>query len=102
MKNESKNVLIVIDVESFEREYLPHRQYLLNMLKNFTLKLKFKSQTYFLAVKYLDLVMEKVTLNQIIGTDLEIIAISCLLLAGNYKIKLPQLNLTKTILTYQN
>jgi hypothetical protein len=62
-------------------KYLHLRSKLLNLLRQVSSKMCFKSQTYFLSIYYLDIIHLKY---QKINLDLKLLSLSCLLLSAKY------------------
>jgi hypothetical protein len=63
--------------------YIKERNYLINLLRNMNSKLKFRSQTFFLAIYYMDLIFNDRIKNLKYG-GLEIYAVASLLIAAKF------------------
>ena len=80
-----------VDLTSFDRTdenmriYKEKRKYLIELMKKLKEKLKFRSQTLFLAIYYMDIIYSKPTtdLNQLINSP-ELIAISTIQIAAKF------------------
>jgi hypothetical protein len=64
---------------NFQEDYIRDRNTLISLIKSLNYKLRFKFQTYFLAIHYMDLIF---TNTKITDTNKELVAISCLMLSG--------------------
>ena len=79
------------NINNYKNEYLKDRKNIINSLRNLHLKLKFQTQIFYLAIYYMDVLMHSihscVNSNLITETnklDLELFAVSCLVMAGKY------------------
>ena len=71
------------NVTSYNSKYLHLRSKLLNLLRQVSSKMCFKSQTYFLSIYYLDIVFT-INKNKKIDCNYNIMALACLLLSAKY------------------
>ena len=73
-------------LSSIDKNFLILRRSLISMISKISYKMGFKSQTYFLAVYYLDLIFSK---ENNFKSDYGIIALACLVTASKYTENLP-------------
>ena len=66
---------------SINRDYINSRKSLFNLLHKITIKMGFKSQTFFLCAHFLDIIFTK---KKRINLNLNILGLSCLCLAAKY------------------
>jgi hypothetical protein len=70
-----------LSFDNFQADYIRDRNFLIGLIKSINYKLRFKFQTFFLAVYYMDLIYNT---HKITEFEKELIAITCLMLAGKY------------------
>ena len=73
-------------LSSIDKNYLILRRSLISMISKISNKMGFKSQTYFLAVYYLDFIFSK---ENNFKSDYGLIALACLVIASKYTENLP-------------
>ena len=66
---------------NIDKAYTLQRKYLISLIQKISRKMGFKSQTYFLAVNYLDIIFSK---NNDILYNYSLLAIGCLIIASKY------------------
>jgi hypothetical protein len=78
--------IIKCNKPSGHENYSKIRLELVNLIKNVNNKLKFRTQTFFLAVNYMDIIFSSNNLpqhNYILESKPHLLSICCLLIAGN-------------------
>ena len=81
MKSNIFDNFIHFSLFSINKDYLISRKSLFNILQKITVKMGFKSQTFFLSAHFLDIIFTK---KKRINMNLNILGLSCLCLAAKY------------------
>ena len=68
--------------QEYNNEYLSNRSYLINIINTLNRKLRFKIQTFYIAVNYMDIILNK---EEKFDKNSDSIAICCLIVAGIFK-----------------
>ena len=81
MKNNIYNHYEEQTIVNIDKSYTFQRKFLINLIHNISNKMGFKSQTFFLAVNYLDIVFSK---SKDVSYNYNLLAVGCLIIASKY------------------